>query len=100
VAEVMNIRGANLDELKKQIEEEEARRAKLEAAGLTGLEMDIDLTAIEDRLSALVINGNNQVKLLERLNVVSDNIYAKLEELSLKLLQLAALGLPLLQKAQ
>ena len=54
---------------------------------------------METRLDVLNIHAGNQVKLLERLNQVADMTYKKLEEISLNLLQLMALGMPLLEKA-
>lgn len=81
------------EELNKAIEEEKARQAALAEGGVI-----IDMTEVERRLDAVVINGANAVKLLQRLNQVSDNIYLKLEELSLKLLEVMAIGMPLLQR--
>ena len=93
---------AQLEELRKQAQEaidaiaaEEERRKRLAELGGGG-SIDIDLTRVEKDLDALVINGNNQVKLLERLNAVGDQTYNKLEELSLKLAEVMAVGMPLL----
>ena len=92
-----------LNKLRQQVEdtliaidEEEKRRAQAAKNGGVSL----DTSEVELRLDALIIHGENQVQLLQRLNQVSDQIYNKLEELSLKLLEVIAVGMPLLQDAR
>jgi len=91
-----------LDALKKQIEDaqkaiiaEEERRKKVAESG----GVDFDTSVIEEQLDDIIVNTSNEVKLLERLNQVSDMTYKKLEEISLNLLQLMSIGMPLLEKA-
>lgn len=95
---------AELEKLKKQIEEaqaavaaEEERRKKAAELGVSAVE--IDTSKIESQLDLIISDSHQSVALLVRLNQVSDQIYAKLEKISLDLLQLMQLGMPLLEKA-
>lgn len=78
------------------IEAEEKRRAALPKGGA----VNMDLRPVLDRMQQIEKANEDQARLLERLNQVSDNLYAKLEKISLDLLQVMALGMPLLQEAR
>lgn len=87
-----------LDTLKEQlatiakaIEDEEKRIA----AGGSSL----DTTIIERKMDDIVGFQKAEIQELKDLNIEADRTYAKLEELSLRLLNALALGMPLLEKA-
>ena len=88
---------AELNLLKKQIADEEERRKK--AALAADGNVVLDTSIIEAKLEVIITNLKNEVALLDKLNITSNNIYSKLEELSLKLLEALAIGMPLLQSA-
>lgn len=95
---------AELEKLKKQIEDaqaavlaEEERRKRAAELGVSGVE--IDTSKIESQLDDIIADEKQSVALLNRFNQVSDQIYAKLEKISLDLLRLMEAGMPLLEKA-
>lgn len=82
--------------LKKQIEDEEERRRQAALAAAEG-DITLDTTVIENKLDTIITNLKAEVAQLDKLNITAANTYAKLEELSLHLLNALAIGLPLLQ---